>query len=78
MKNKNNVKDARYSIRLTDNQALVLKELSEALDTSISMLVRMMVGEFITKNEDRLERIIVKHQKGDGAVEKDTDDEIFG
>ena len=72
------MKDARYSIRLTDNQALVLKELSEALDTSISMLVRMMVGEFITKNEDRLERIIVKHQKGDGAVEKDTDDEIFG
>lgn len=53
-------KKSRISIRLTNNQELVLKEMSDALDTSISMLIRTIVGSWIAQNEDHIYRIIDK------------------
>ena len=50
----------RISVRLTPNQELVLREMSDALDTSISMMIRTIVGAWIAKNEDRIYRIIDK------------------
>lgn len=50
----------RISVRLTPNQELVLREMSDALDTSISMMIRTIVGDWIAKNEDRIYRIIDK------------------
>lgn len=50
----------RITVRLTESQMQILSELTEALDTSYSMLVRSIVSDFLTKNEERLERIIVK------------------
>lgn len=48
----------KISIRITPNQALVLAEMSQALDTTYSMLIRTILGDWIAKNEDYIERII--------------------
>ena len=48
----------RLSCRLTPNQLQVLGELSEVLNAPISVILRAIVLDFLTKNEDRLERII--------------------
>lgn len=54
----------RISIRLSENQELVLKEMSDVLDTSISMLIRTIVGDWLTKNEEYIYRIIDKKKYG--------------
>lgn len=51
-------KKERISIRITPNQELVLKELSGSLDVSISMLIRTIIGSWITTNEDAIYRLI--------------------
>ena len=53
-------KKSRISIRLTNNQELVLKEMSEALDTSISMLIRTIIGSWINEYENNIYNIIDK------------------
>lgn len=51
-------KKNKLSLRLTDNQMLVLEELSQALNCSYSTLIRAMVMDFLTRNEDAIERIV--------------------
>ena len=70
-------KNEKISIRLTPYQGQVLSELSKALNTSISMLVRSIVGDFITRNEERLERIIVSKLEGDANHKQTTEEIIF-
>lgn len=48
----------RITVRLTHNQMLVLTELTGVLNTNISLLVRTIVGDFITRNEQTLYNII--------------------
>lgn len=48
----------RITVRLTPNQMMCLQELSGGLDTSLSLLVRTIISDFITRNEDTLNRII--------------------
>lgn len=62
----------RITVRLSQNQMLVLKELTEALDTSYSLLVRSIVCDFLTKNEEQLEKIILRKQKKDADNQQDT------
>ena len=57
------VSDKKLSVRLTNNQMLVLSELSTALNVSISVLLRAIVLDFLTRNEQRLERIIDGSEK---------------
>ena len=54
----------RISVRLTANQELVLREMSDTLDTSISMLIRTIVGDWLGQNEDAIYRIIDKKKYG--------------
>lgn len=68
----------RITVRLTSQQMLVLSELTEALNTSYSMLVRSIVCDFLVRNEETLERIITEKLYKNGNMEKNTDDEIFG
>lgn len=69
----------RVSIRLTPYQYQVLTELSTALDTSISMMIRTIIGDFLTKNEDALERIIERKLEGDANYKQNRKtEEIFG
>lgn len=53
----------KLSVRLSDSQMLVLGELSTALDVSISVLLRAIVLDFLTRNDERLERIIDGSEK---------------
>lgn len=53
----------RLTIRLSQNQQLVLDEMVEALDTSYSLLVRTIIGSWLTQNEEYIERIIVKYKE---------------
>jgi len=53
-------KSDKISIRITPNQSLVLAEMSQALGVSYSMLIRTILGDWITKNEEYLEKIIDK------------------
>ena len=59
----------KISIRITPNQALVLSEMSQALDTTYSMLIRTILGDWLTTNEDYIERII-ERKKTDNATDK--------
>jgi hypothetical protein len=53
-------KSDKISIRITPNQSLVLAEMSQALGVSYSMLIRTILGDWIAKNEEYLEKIIDK------------------
>ena len=53
----------RYSVRVTPNQSLVLQEMAEALDTTISLLIRTIIGDWLTKNEEYIENIIDKKKQ---------------
>lgn len=69
----------RISVRLTPYQNQVLTELSTALDTSVSMLVRTIVGDFISRNEERLENIIEQKARGNADNKQiSAEEEIFG
>ena len=59
------MKGKKVSIRLTDNQLLVLDELREKLGCTYSLLVRSIVMDFLTKNEEALERIISYKEEED-------------
>lgn len=60
----------RITVRLTENQMQVLSELTQALDTSYSMLVRSIVCDFLTRNESQLERIITQKLYGDANYQQ--------
>lgn len=59
----------RVTVRLTENQMLCLKELTDGLDTSISCLIRTIIGDFLNRNEKILERIV--YAKNQPAAEED-------
>lgn len=48
----------RVSVRLTENQMLVLTELKNTLNCNIALLIRTIIGEWLEKNEDRIYEII--------------------
>ena len=71
----------KISIRITPNQSLVLAEMSQALGTTYSMLIRTIVGDWITKNEDYIYRIIDKKKVQNAANQQVGEEEekgIFG
>lgn len=55
----------RVSVRLNCYQMQCLKELSESLNTSYSLLIRSIIGDFLKRNEETLERIITNKQLED-------------
>lgn len=59
----------RVTVRLTCYQMQCLKELSTSLNTSYSLLIRSIIGDFLTKNEEALERIITNKQLEDANLE---------
>ena len=56
------------SVRITPNQSLVLDELCETLGTSYSMLIRTIIGSWVTENEERIYKLIDRKR-----LEKDPD-----
>ena len=52
----------RVTVRLNCYQMQCLKELSASLNTSYSLLIRSIIGDFLRRNEETLERIITKKE----------------
>lgn len=50
----------KITIRLSPRQLQVLDELKQKLGCNYSLLIRTMVGDFLTRNEERLERLITQ------------------
>ena len=51
-------RSGKVSVRVTPHQELVLSELSAALGTNYSMLIRTIIGSWLTENEEYLYRLI--------------------
>lgn len=60
----------KLTIRLTPYQLQVLTELSNKFGSSYSLLVRTIIGDWLTKNDEILEKII------DNKTAKTLDDAI--
>ena len=58
---------SKISIRITPNQSLVLEEMSQALNTTYSMLIRTILGDWIATNEEYIDRIIEKKRNEDAT-----------
>ena len=63
-------KNCKISVRLTAWQEQVLHEMSEALGVSYSLLIRTIIGSWLTTNEDYIDRIIEKKRNEDAANPK--------
>lgn len=64
----------RVTVRLTPYQMQCLKELSSNLNTSYSLLIRSIIGDFLTKNEAVLERIIENKETKDAYTKYKEED----
>ena len=64
----------RVTVRLNCYQMQCLKELSASLNTSYSLLIRSIIGDFLSRNEETLERIIINKQLEDANPELKEED----
>jgi hypothetical protein len=67
----------RVTVRLTPYQMQCLRELSTTLDTSYSLLIRTIIGDFLTRNDEYLERITQEKNKNNANTEYDTEEEEY-
>lgn len=58
-------KKPRLTVRLSPNQALVVEELTRALDTNSSTLIRTIVGDWLAKNEHYIYELIDRKKQND-------------
>ena len=61
----------RVTVRLTPFQMQCLKELSTSLNTSYSLLIRSIIGNFLQQNEESLERIITSKQQNNAIYQSE-------
>ena len=64
----------RVTVRLNCYQMQCLKELSTSLNTSYSLLIRSIIGDFLSRNEETLERIITNKQLEDAHAKLTEED----
>lgn len=69
---KANAKKERITIRLTPWQMQCLTELKENLNTSYSLLTRSIIGDFLQRNEETLEKLIIQNKLKSNANNKST------
>lgn len=53
----------RLTLRLRPGQMQVIEELREALGINTAVIIRAIISDFLTRNEEILERIIVEYQE---------------
>ena len=64
----------RVTIRLNNYQMQCLKELTTSLNTSYSLLIRTIIQDFLTRNEEALERITSKNSNQNADFEYSEED----
>ena len=67
----------KITLRLKEGQYQVLSELRDALGCNIAVIVRAIIGDFLQKNEETLERIITEYNESGIPLNKmfDIDDD---
>ena len=65
----------RITVRLTPNQLLVLEELKDALNCNISLIIRAIVGDWLTQHENAIYDIIDKKRPFNKNWIKDLNDD---
>ena len=50
----------RITVRLSNNQIQILSELKEKLHANYSLIIRAILGDFISRNEDSIDRILTR------------------
>lgn len=58
----------RITIRLRAGQMQTLNELKDALGCSIAIMVRAIISDWLTKNDETLERIITHYKETGEAL----------
>lgn len=53
----------KITLRLKPGQMQVIEELREALGINTATIIRAIISDFLTRNEEILERIIVEYQE---------------
>ena len=66
-------KKSIITIRLKPDQELILQEVSDVLNVPKSVFIRAVIGDWLTKNEDALYRLIDKRLNKEENESKDTD-----
>lgn len=68
-------KREKISIRITPHQSLVLQEMCQTLGTSYSMLIRVIVGDWLTQHENYIYKIIDKKKIEDAKNQQTGEEE---
>lgn len=66
------MKRDRLTIRLDCGQMQCLSELKNKLNCSYSLMIRSIIGDFIKRNEDYLDRIITENEDEDDTEDYTT------
>lgn len=67
----NNQMTNKLTIRLTNNQLLVLSELQNKLGCTLSLLIRTIVGSWITTNESIIDNLLTRDNNELNIFEND-------
>lgn len=66
----------KITIRLSPNQRLVLDELKQKFGCNYSLLIRTIISDFLTRNEDYLDRMITGLEKEEELNNEEEYDEL--
>lgn len=66
----------KITIRLNPNQRLVLDELKQKFGCNYSLLIRTIISDFLTRNEDYLDRMITGLEKEEELNNEEKYDEL--
>lgn len=56
---------SRITVRITPWQKQCLDEITKSMNTSYSMLIRAIIGDWLTEHDDQIERIIANKSEAD-------------
>lgn len=66
----------KITIRLSPNQRLVLDELKQKFGCNYSLLIRTIISDFLTRNEEYLDRMISGHEQNEELNNEEEYDEL--
>lgn len=64
----------KVTIRLTPYQVQVLEELRDKLGCSFSLIIRTIVGSWLTTNEEIIEGVLTRENNNDHKLFEDAND----
>lgn len=66
----------KITIRLSPNQRMVLDELKQKFGCNYSLLIRTIISDFLTRNEDYLDRMITGKEQEEELNNEEKYDEL--